>query len=212
MLNLIFDLDGVLIDTEKYYIQYWMEAAQSFGYPFTREMALSFRSLDHELSQKQFHDYFGPEADVEAVREKRISLMSNIKVEPKPYAKEIAEFVREHNIPCCICTASSVEKATRYLGYAGLGGLFPNIISAKGVAHGKPYPDPYINACAKLGIEPKDALCVEDSPNGFRSAIAAGCKAVFCVDLTEATPEIQEKAFAVIHSLEELPDILKTLF
>jgi HAD superfamily hydrolase (TIGR01509 family) len=209
-MNLIFDLDGVLLDTEKYYVDYWMEAARSFGYRFTRDMALGFRSLDHGLSNEIFKSYFGEDADVEAVRAKRIELMSNIEVVAKPYAKEIAEYVKSHHISHCICTSSSVEKAAKYLEIAGLSGLFDRIISAKGTPRGKPFPDPYLKACSVLGIEPKEAICVEDSPNGFQSAVQAGCQAIFAVDLTEPTPEIASRALAVIHSLSELPAILES--
>ena len=208
MINLIFDLDGVLLDTEKYYVRYWMEAANSLGYPMTKEMALDFRSLDHGLSQQKFKEFFGPDADVEAVRSKRIELMQNIEVKAKPFAKEIALYVKSHDIPCCICTSSSVEKANAYLKQAGLEGLFPLVISAKGTPRGKPFPDPYLNACKELGIDPKDALCIEDSPNGFNSAIAAGCKAIFCIDLTPPSEDIAHRAFRVIGGLGELPPVI----
>ena len=76
------------------------------------------------------------------------------------------------------------------------------------IEHGKPEPDIYLRACEELGINPTDTLAIEDSPNGIRSAHAAGLKPIMVPDLIAPTPEIERLLYAKCESLEDVKEML----
>lgn len=205
----LFDLDGTLIDTEVYYQKAWMESSRLLGHPFTEEEALALRSLDRRIAEVEFTKRYGDPIIGPAMRKKRDELMLATPVNPKSGAHEIAMALKEKGIPFCVCSASSVERIQRNLTKAGLEKDYEVHFSAKDVEHGKPFPDVYLAACKALGIAPNDAVAVEDAPNGFKSALAAGLSVIYCVDLTEPDTFIAEHAYRVIHRLDEIIPLLK---
>jgi len=106
----IFDMDGVLIDTEKYLVKYWCQAAQEAGFPFEREHGLLIRSLAMKFAEPKLQEIFGPEFDYRAIRERRKELMeeqlSRTGIEMKPYVRELLLWLREHGIKTAVATAT----------------------------------------------------------------------------------------------------------
>ena len=171
----IFDLDGTLIDTEKYYRICWPKALAHFGYEMTDEQARSLRSLGQPFAPEYLKQMFDdPELDYPAIRAYRKELMEEALardgIRIKPGAVELLAFLRERGIITAIATATDMERAMRYLKKIGLETYFDRIISATMVKEGKPSPDIYIYACEQLGLQPEKCLAVEDSPNGITSA------------------------------------------
>lgn len=205
----IFDLDGTLIDTEKYYRICWPKALAHFGYEMTDEQALSLRSLGQpfapEYLKKMFDD---PNLDYPAIRAYRKELMEEALardgIHIKPGAVELLTFLREKGITTAIATATDMERATRYLKKIGLEAYFDRIISATMVKEGKPSPDIYIYACGQLGLQPEECLAVEDSPNGITSAYRAGCRVIMVPDQTEPENELKELLTARVDTLSDL--------
>ena len=208
-MNVIFDLDGVILDSERIYVASWMEAAKKMGVRLDYEKCLSLRSMEHDLGQKIFHEWFGDEANIEVVRAKRNQIMFGRPFPVKEGVREFVAFLRDNDIPYAICTSSPKERGEKKLRQAGIGDLFPLVISARACQRGKPYPDPYILTCEDCGFLPDETYCIEDSPNGFYSAFASGCHTIFDVDLSEPTEDIATKADFVIHSLLEAIPFLK---
>jgi DNA helicase-2/ATP-dependent DNA helicase PcrA len=204
----IFDLDGTLIDTEKYYLQCWMEAIQKFGYPVTREQAYNLRSLGRPFAQEYFRKLYGEDFPYQEVRSERKRLVrEEVKkhgVEVKPGVHEILTFLREKQITTAIATAAELEHTTRLLKETGLFDHFDNIVSAHMVEQGKPAPDVYLYACRELDLEPADCLAVEDSPNGVKSAAAAGCKVVMVPDMTEPDEQLNRLLYAKVEVISEI--------
>lgn len=207
----IFDLDGTLIDTEKYYRINWPKAVRHFGYDMSDEQALYLRSLGRPFSVQTFKKWYGEDFDYEKVREYRKQLMEeSLKagIELKPGCVEILTYLREHGYITAIATANDLERTERYVKRIGLEGYFDRLISAHMVKEGKPSPDIYAYACKELGIAPEEAIAVEDSPNGIKSAYAAGCKAVMVPDQTEPDDEISQMLYARIDVLTDIEKLL----
>lgn len=182
--GVIFDLDGLILDTEKLYQRFWREAARKCGFDMSRETALALRSLDKTLARKMLCENFGEGFDFDLVKKKRIELMSAYVdehgVEAKPGVRELTDHLRRSGIKTAIATATNYERTNDYLKRAGVRDCFELIFCACDLERGKPYPDVYLYACDKLGLSPSECIALEDSPNGVKSAYAAGCR-VICV-------------------------------
>lgn len=185
-----FDMDGTLIDTEKYFRRFWPKAAAVFGYEMSDGQALSMRSLGRPFAPAQLKEWFGPETDYQAIRAKRTEMMeAQLRIDGlqrKPGAVEILEELKQRGIPAVVVTASPIERTERYLTEVGILQYFDRIISATQVAEGKPSPDVYLLASKEVGFPTEECLAVEDSPNGVMSAYRAGCKVVMVPDQTPA--------------------------
>lgn len=204
----IFDMDGTLIDTEKYYRIAWKYALESFGYHPTEEQLLMFRSLGRPFSSAYLKKTFGEELEYEQVRKVRQGrfneLVETQGIQLKPGAKEILTFLREKNIVTAIATCTNIERANQYLKQIGLYDLLDRVISASMVETGKPAPDIYLYACKELGLNPANCMAVEDSPNGIYSAHDAGCNVVMVPDQSPADDEIRKVLYGYENSLFDL--------
>lgn len=208
----IFDMDGTLIDTEKYYRIFWPKALAEFGYFMTDEQALAMRSLGRPFAPEQLKEWFGEGIDYHAVRLRRKELMAECLeregIPQKPGAPELLQLLRKKGILTAIATATDPERTADYLRRTELEGYFDRIVSATQVTEGKPSPDIYLYACEQLGLSPENCLAVEDSPNGVLSAWRAGCRVVMVPDQTEPDEELTKCLFARVDSLAEIADLL----
>ena len=205
--TLFFDLDGVLLDTEPLYRRFWMEAIVKCGYEMKEEEALSLRSLDASLSRAWFEKRYGSDI-YDTVRETRKQLMEayreDHKIQAKNGAAELLQDMAEKKIRYFIVTASPLSRVERYKKDAGLEIDPALVISTKSISRGKPYPDVYLEAQRIAGCSPEESIAIEDSPNGIKSAKAAGCYTVMIPDLTEPTEEDLKYCDKVLESLSDV--------
>ncbi len=204
----LFDLDGTLTDTEKYYQEAWPKALEHFGYKAKPEMALELRSLGRPFAPIKFKEWFGEDFDYSAVREYRKGLVEDIIKEHgiplKPGAVEILSWLRSRGVLTSLVTANDYPRAERYLKKIGLFEYFDKIICANMVKQGKPAPDIYAYACKELGLDPDQTYAVEDSPNGVTSAYGAGCNVIMIPDLTEPDSDLMTKLYKRLDKLEDI--------
>lgn len=210
--GVLFDMDGLVLDTEKLYARFWSEACYALGYPMTREQALGMRSLNHTAGQEKLISYFGPEISYNAVRTKRIELMDafidETGVEPMPGIYELMDYLNQHRIPTAITSSSPMDRILRYLTPLGLADRFDCLISGHDVPHGKPEPDIYLHGAAKLALRPEECLALEDSPAGILSAYRAGCRAVMIPDQDQPDENIVPLLFAKADNLTDIISLI----
>ena len=203
----MFDLDGTIIDTEKYYRLYWPKAFAKFGYTITDEQGLGLRSLGNPYVEEYLTNIFGKKIETTDIKNYARSLVDeSVKangLELKEGVIDCLKFLKTKNSKIAIVTATAIERTNRYIDMASLNDYFDDVISAKNVPHGKPAPDVYLTACEKLKVNPSETIAVEDSPNGVLSASRAGCNVIMVPDQTEPDEELKKHLWGNIESLKE---------
>lgn len=211
--GVLFDMDGLVLDSEALYTRFWREAVHFYGYPMTPEQSLGMRSLGKALGQPYLESLFGPGVEYTVLREKRIELMdayvAEHGIEPKPGIRELMDFLNENNIPAAITSSSPMEYIRLHLKDAGLLERFQALCSGHEVPNGKPAPDIYLLGAKTLGLDPRNCLALEDSPTGIRAAYAAGCLPVMVPDLDQPGEETQAFLFAKADSLADIIGLIK---
>lgn len=204
----IFDMDGVLIDTEKYLVKFWCQAAKEFGFPMKPEHGMFIRSLAGKYAEPKLKEIFGETFDYNSIRTRRKELMeehiAQHGIEKKPKTDELLLFLKEHGLKTAVATATDETRAETYLKLVGLYDKFDRIICATMVENGKPKPDVYLYACRQLGEKPEDCIAVEDSPNGVLSASSAGLRTIMVPDLSEPDFNIEKLLYRKAADLGEL--------
>jgi HAD superfamily hydrolase (TIGR01509 family) len=208
----IFDMDGLLIDTEKHLVRCWCQAAREFGFPMEERHALHIRSLAGKFAAPYLQAELGADFDYQRVRQRRKELVAQALaengLERKKGALELLRWLRENGYRTAVATATDPERAEAYLTQIGVRQLLDEVVCATMVENGKPEPDVYLYACSRIGEQPEHCLALEDSPNGVRSAARAGCKVVMVPDLTPPEPELLPLLSGVAESLDEVIEIL----
>ncbi len=211
----IFDMDGLLLDTEKLLVRFWVQAANEAGFPMEREHALAIRSLHRKFAIPYLQGLFGAEFDYAKIRSRRMELMREYLADRPPElkrgAKELLGFLNETGIPAAVATATDLERTRDYLTRTGIFGCFDRIVCATMVERGKPEPDIYLYAARELGFAPADCMALEDSPNGVRSASSAGCVTVMVPDLTPPDEELSRLIYASADSLENVIGLIEKI-
>lgn len=212
---MIFDMDGLMIDTEKLLVKYWLEAAHHYGYALNREHILGIRSLAAKYAIPRLQSEIGEDFDYYKVRTLRIQLMNEhiekFGLEEKPGLGELLDYLQTHHYLTAVATATDPERTKRYLGSLDRLKYFDQIVCASMVANGKPAPDIYLEAAARLHVHPSECIALEDSPNGILSAYRAGMYPIMVPDLSEPDEDTRKLLYGCVADLSEVVKILKRI-
>lgn len=213
--GIIFDLDGILLDTEKIYFSCWKQSAKEFGFTMPDEVALAVRSCCQTYAEPYLKRTMGESFDYVTIRNRRRELVSQWiaehGIQQKPGILPLLSYCEAHQITPAIATATSRTLAEERLFIAKLDHVFTHILGGDEVPCGKPAPDIYRIAAQQLGFPTSQCIAVEDSPNGIVSAFAAGCKVIMVPDLTPPDTAIQPLLLGVASNLEEIIPIIDPL-
>lgn len=203
---IVCDMDGLLVDSERLEWRVWREAAVEHRIDLTDERFLSFIGHSAEEGEKLLREYFGAEFDVggfrASCRTRMRALMDAEGVALRPGAREWLEFVTSLDIPLAVATSSGPAFARERLG--DLYPAFVAVVTRADVARGKPHPDLYLEAAARLNVRPDACLALEDSPTGARAAIAAGMPVIVVPDLVTPPAELESLLLGVYESLDDV--------
>lgn len=204
----LFDMDGLLLDTERVSGQAWQLAAEEKGYVLPWEVIYSFVG-------KKYEDVLGllaralnlssDEANALGARKHEIKdeLGSQQGVSIMPGALELLEAFQKRDIHMAVVTSTDKERAEAILSRVGIRHYFCRLICGDEVERGKPYPDIYLEAISRLGVEAEACIAFEDSSAGTLAASGAGVKTYAVPDLLPLSPEAGDAAYQVLKSLKE---------
>ncbi len=211
----IFDMDGLLLDTESLAMDALMSAGQALGYDMTRDFCHSLigAPMDrcHALAVATYGQDF-PVARYFELQEVHLrQLVNDGKMNLKIGVLELLDELDARGIKRAIATSSSRMRTDHHLGLVGIAQRFAHIVTRDDVSRGKPHPDPYLKAAELLAVDPQACLALEDSYNGVRAAHAAGMRVIMVPDLLEPTEEMHDKALRIARDLHEVRICLGSL-
>lgn len=200
----IFDMDGLLLDTEGLWQRAEAELFRRHGADYTITDALAVMGTSFDVTARYFAERLGEPAERGAalVDELRVLMLAELRreVDARPGALELVERLR-NRVPLALASNSSRNLVDAALKTAGLSDAFDAIVTSDDVDHAKPAPDLYLLACERLGVKPGEALALEDTTPGIAAAKAAG---LTCIAVPQFAETDATAADRVIDSLEEL--------
>jgi len=209
---IIFDMDGLMFDTERLGLDAWEYVGKAIGLNITREIALKAVGVSWESSREIFFHELG-EFDFcygHTLFQQYInSYIEEHGMPVKAGLMELLAFLDELKMKKAIATGSQYNGAVYYLEKAGISGSFGEIVTAEMVAEGKPAPDIFLHTAKLLGVVPQDCWVLEDSIKGIKAAVAANMKPIMIPDLVLPNNEIASFLFARLASLTDVIELLK---
>ena len=207
----IFDMDGLLFDTEALWQEALLAAAAEGGREIPGEVYNKSIGVRRSQCRDLFLSHFGegfPFVDFHAEWRRHFWLIADHKLVLKPGVPELLEVLDQVRLPRAIATSSSRTTVERHLASHGLMDRFDQLVCRGDYENGKPAPDPFLKAAERLGAEPRSCLALEDSHVGVRSASAAGTMTVMVPDLLGPTDEVRAQCVLVVRDLHQVRELL----
>ncbi len=209
--GVIFDMDGLMFDTEQLEMRSWDIVGEQMGYGALGRMGLRTLGCTGDDTERIFYEELGADFPYTAFRAKakvwRHAEVAAHGLPVKPGLRALVELLRARGIPYAIGTSSRRDTALQNLRDSGLVALFPVIVGGDMVKNGKPAPDIFLEAARRLSLEPAQCMVFEDSPNGIRAARAAGMTAVMVPDLLQPDAQVRALCHHVLDSLCDVPTL-----
>ena len=209
----IFDMDGVIFDSERAVIDCWKVIAPQYGITDIETHCIAATGLNEQATRKIFKEQYGEDMPYDEMRAKRKALFierfDQGLVPVKPGTVELLSYLKDNGYKVALASSTSEGTVRRELGIAGLIEYFDVIIGGDKVTHSKPDPEIFLMAMEQLGVESGESVIIEDSYNGVRAADASGAYIVMVPDLLPPTDEMREKADIIKNSLNDVLDWIK---
>jgi HAD superfamily hydrolase (TIGR01509 family) len=210
--GVVFDMDGLLLDTERVYLDAMLQAARGVDCVMTEAFACSMIGVPAKECRALIEAHYGPGFSIAAFNaafDAVVAAGMARDIPLRPGARELVTYLAEENVPQAVATSSHRATVERYLGSAGLLDHFAAIVTREDVANPKPAPDPFLAAAARLGVAPADCLALEDSYHGIASAHAAGMMAIMVPDLLAVTDAVRAQCITIADDLHVVGALLR---
>lgn len=209
--SVIFDMDGVLFDTERLYLEVWTRVCEKYGYKMTKEIYCKVIATGRENVKRVFKQEFGMDIPIEEMyKEKDEALAKEIekKIPLKEGAYELLTYLKEKNYRMALATSAKRERMEKQLRQAKIKHFFDEIVCKDDVKETKPNPEIFLKAADKLNVKPKRCIVIEDSSSGVKAAYNGNMKVVHVVDLKEADDDIKKLCYKSFNSLVEVKEAI----
>lgn len=211
----IFDMDGLMFDTENLSKKSWQKIGERYGYDFHDEFFNEVIGLNIDAVTKAFSNTFGVDFPYDELKEEKNKIMmKEIKengIDIKKGLKECVGYLKENNILIAVASSSRRSVIEFYLRSADLTYEFDYIISGEEVKNGKPHPEIFLTCCQRLNVSKENALVLEDSINGIKAAYDGDIKVVFIPDLVKLPEEIEKLPYKKLVDLSLVPQLVEKI-
>ena len=211
----VFDMDGVIFDTERLVIEFWKEVAKKHNIPNVEHTCIQCLGTNRVRTREIFLENYGADFPFDPYRAEVTELFDThykgVPLPTKPGVRELLSYLQEQDIKVGLASSTAQHLVRDEIGTAGLLPYFQTLVCGDMVEHSKPAPDIFLKACEILNADPTKSIAIEDSFNGIRSAHCAGMTPIMVPDQVQPTDEIRTLAFHVMPSLLDVLNWLKTL-
>ena len=211
----VFDMDGVIFDTERLVIEFWKEVAKKHNIPNIEHTCIQCLGTNRVRTREIFLENYGADFPFDPYRAEVTELFNThykgVPLPTKPGVRELLSYLQEQDIKVGLASSTAQHLVRDEIGTAGLLPYFQTLVCGDMVEHSKPAPDIFLKACEILNANPTKSIAIEDSFNGIRSAHCAGMTPIMVPDQVQPTDEIRALAFHVMPSLLDVLNWLKTL-
>jgi len=207
----IFDKDGLLLDTETVVRQAMFDACTDLGHTMEDTLFLSLIGGDRTNTDERLRAHFGADFPLAVYRERCRVHFEHIcreEVPVKPGARELLMFLKRRRIPAGVATSTNRARSEENLRRTGLSEFIDVLVTRDDVRFAKPHPECFLKAASLLGAAPAECLALEDSHHGIRAAHAAGMAAIMVPDMLRPTPEIEPLCAGIVETLGEVQTLL----
>jgi len=208
----VFDMDGLLFNTEAIYRDAAIAVAREAGYHLPLDFYSATIGLPGEATRARFAELFGAAFDFDSFwtsSAQRFRAATAAQLYLKAGVTELLDLLDELRLPRAIATSSRHEDARHHLDAHGLHGRFQTIVAHGDYIKGKPNPDPFLKAAEALGVDPAFCLALEDSHNGVRAASRAGMMTVMVPDLLLPNAEMEDLCICIARDLHEICSLIR---
>lgn len=209
----IFDMDGLMFDTEFLVIKGWDYAGEKLGYGKLGYMIYKAIGTNSQKTKEIFYEEFGDKVDVdkltECTREFVYKYYEENGVPEKPYLHEAIEFLHNSGYKLAVASSSRRQTVESHIKGAGLIDYFNAIVCGDMITKSKPDPEIYLKAAQELNVKPEECIALEDSPNGIKSAYNANMQVIMIPDLVKPTEEIKKLITTELKDLGEFISFVK---
>lgn len=208
----VFDMDGVIFDSERAVMNCWLELAQKYNIKDIEKPYFACVGTTMTRTREIMLETYGEDFPYdEYARESSLMYHEKYdggKLPMKPGVMELLSYLKEKGKKIALASSTRRETVTNQLRWAGIIDYFDVIICGDMVARSKPAPDIFLKACQELGVSPENTYAIEDSYNGIRAAHAGQLRPIMVPDLLEANDEMRGMAECVCDNLNEVIDYL----
>lgn len=212
--HVVFDLDGLLIDSERYM---WAKnqkcAIEHLGYEFDQTFAKTLMGASHEVYKREIVKKYGNNFPIDKYYQHMLVLnaqtVENKEIPLMKGAIELITFLKEQNIDYCIGTSTPRDQAIKVLKSTGLDKYFDKMVCGDEIKNGKPAPDIYLKTLELCNSNRENTVVLEDGHSGFNAAISAGIECILVEDVAYVSEEDRQNAYAKPKDLIEVIDIIK---
>ncbi len=207
----IFDMDGLIVDTEGLYRQAIQAVVAEAGHEMPDELYGRTIGLTRDATRILMTAHYGAGFDFDRcwnASSERFHAMAETQLCLKTGVVELLDALDAAGLKRAVATSSSHRSAQLHLGRHGVLARFHTVIAHGDYPRGKPHPDPYLTAASRLGVAPQDCLALEDSHNGVRAAHAAGMMTIMVPDLLDPTAEMERLCVRIARDLHEVRTLL----
>ncbi len=201
----VFDMDGVIFDSETKVIECWQEIAARHSIPGIEAACHECLGLNYQATRERMLARYGGDFPYDIYKKEMSDLFHSRyddgRLPLKPGVRELLSFLKEHGKKIALASSTSRAAVTRELQDAGLYEYFDQVVCGDMVAHSKPAPDIFAKACNLLKVDTQHAYGIEDSYNGIRSAHAAGLRPIMAPDQAPPTAEMEHLSEVILPDL-----------